>query len=640
MLTFLALACADATLSIKREPPNVVFVEPIAGAAVRQGSLLEVIGRVSDPETEDPRDLVVSLTVSPDEPSLEVGPVEADGTVRATLTPERVGDLLFTLVATDADAYRGEASLSITVVANAAPVVAIVVPTDGGREAPGALEIVVTTSDPDDADLTLAWTVGGDVAACPDVADGSGVTTCVVEAAIDPALELCVTATDPGGAAGADCVTIEVGCDDLDGDTFGTCTGDCDDLDPEVFPGALERCNGRDDDCDGVIPAEERDDADGDGVVDCDDAPNQAPAVSMLVPFDGSEVPPGPAAVVIAVADPDDAVATLALEWSIDGVVDAGCPAATDAVGGAVCVMDVPAVATAEICARAEDPWGATGEACHTVVPGCTDADGDGWLPCPDDCDDADPEVHPGAVERCNGIDDDCDGVVPIDEYDSDGDGLLDCEDQSYLSFDGSDRVEIPGTESLHPAQFTLELWFRTSGTGTQGMIGKHACGSTNGFLLGLNGAGMSTEARLSGEGAHLRGTTNWADGAWHHIAGTWDGTNEIVYVDGVVDAARTSTLAPVANGHPIMIGRYGPDPACCCSIEGDIDDVRVWSVALPPEDLAASLLGVEPGLEAWWTFDDGAGQTASDATGSWPGTLGGTPGSDAEDPTWQPGGP
>jgi hypothetical protein len=88
------------------------------------------------------------------------------------------------------------------------------------------------------------------------------------------------------------------------------------------------------------------------------------------------------------------------------------------------------------------------------------------------------------------------------------------------------------------------------------------------------------------------------------------------------------------------MIGRYGPDPACCCSIEGDIDDVRVWSVALPPEDLAASLLGVEPGLEAWWTFDDGAGQTASDATGSWPGTLGGTPGSDAEDPTWQPGGP
>lgn len=28
------------------------------------------------------------------------------------------------------------------------------------------------------------------------------------------------------------------------------------------------------------------------------------------------------------------------------------------------------------------------------------------------DCDDANPEVFPGAAERCDGVDDDCDGVV------------------------------------------------------------------------------------------------------------------------------------------------------------------------------------------------------------------------------------
>ncbi|RMF75861.1 MAG: hypothetical protein D6738_02770 [Acidobacteria bacterium] len=49
----------------------------------------------------------------------------------------------------------------------------------------------------------------------------------------------------------------------------------------------------------------------------------------------------------------------------------------------------------------------------------CRDGDGDGWGapnvaacpngPGPDDCDDANPAVHPGMLDVCNGIDDDCD---------------------------------------------------------------------------------------------------------------------------------------------------------------------------------------------------------------------------------------
>ncbi len=55
------------------------------------------------------------------------------------------------------------------------------------------------------------------------------------------------------------------------------------------------------------------------------------------------------------------------------------------------------------------------------------DGDGDGHL-SDVDCDDADPARHPGAEERCDGADQDCDGVVDEDAIDAsvwyaDGDG-------------------------------------------------------------------------------------------------------------------------------------------------------------------------------------------------------------------------
>jgi hypothetical protein len=54
------------------------------------------------------------------------------------------------------------------------------------------------------------------------------------------------------------------------------------------------------------------------------------------------------------------------------------------------------------------------------------DADGDGFTVCAGDCDDAAPGVHPGATEACNGLDDDCNGLVD-DGFDADADGITTC---------------------------------------------------------------------------------------------------------------------------------------------------------------------------------------------------------------------
>ena len=85
---------------------------------------------------------------------------------------------------------------------------------------------------------------------------------------------------------------------------------------------------------------------------------------------------------------------------------------------------------------------------CNGVVPvEEADDDSDGFRVCEGDCDDADGAIHPGASEQCNGVDDDCDGLLAVEEADADNDGYRvcedDCNDGNAVAFPGA--LEIPG---------------------------------------------------------------------------------------------------------------------------------------------------------------------------------------------------
>lgn len=89
--------------------------------------------------------------------------------------------------------------------------------------------------------------------------------------------------------------------------------------------------------------------------------------------------------------------------------------------GGSWSECDGPDPAPAENCDGVDND-------CDGVLPANEqDADKDGVMSCNGDCDDGDANVHPGVADTCNGKDDDCDGLTDEDcapdGANSDGDG-------------------------------------------------------------------------------------------------------------------------------------------------------------------------------------------------------------------------
>ncbi|MCO4770240.1 MAG: putative metal-binding motif-containing protein [Deltaproteobacteria bacterium] len=364
--------------------------------------------------------------------------------------------------------------------------------------------------------------------------DGDGETPCQGDCDDGEALVLS-TGTEVCDGLDNDCLN---GIDDPfdgDGDQWATCVGDCDDADASIYPGAPEICDGEDSDCDGTTLAS-YESPDGSlfttansfyrGGMFSPSAPTFLENIEMWIDPDGTfnsprsvvwlvyegPDPTGDMNKIVELpqqipssgagwyASPQMAVAmqpgmyySLGIWW--DGVMGYGYetspifPAPTgwgeqvagsslgpwtspppmagnldsstsydiQVITGGEGDYDGDGDLTCEDCndTDAAASSGAT-EICDGVDNNCDgmlapaegDADGDGYIPCIDDCDDGDDTIYPGAPEACDGLDNDCDGTVPADELDGDVDGSPGCED-----CDDNDSTNFPGNTEVCDGQ-------------------------------------------------------------------------------------------------------------------------------------------------------------------------------------------
>ena len=210
---------------------------------------------------------------------------------------------------------------------------------------------------------------------------------------------------DDGDGYGVDTGDVLVQCDAPSG--YGAGTDDCDDGDAEIHPGAEERCNAIDDDCDGAIPDSELD-VDGDEWLACEDC-------------DDDDIDVHPTADEVCNSLDDDC----------DGLVD------DDDTG-----LDLSTATTWYADADGDGYGDLDTTALTCLMPSGYDDDAD-------DCDDDDSAINPGETEVCNGIDDDCDDAIDDDDDDVDlstGEtGWTDADGDGYGDPDSQvDACELP----------------------------------------------------------------------------------------------------------------------------------------------------------------------------------------------------
>lgn len=78
-------------------------------------------------------------------------------------------------------------------------------------------------------------------------------------------------------------------------------------------------------------------------------------------------------------------------------------------------------------------------------------------------------------------------------------------------------------------------------------------------------------------------GTVDINDEQWHHLAGVYDGTQYIFYVDGVQDGAAVAASGSIAQtfSHKFTIGAFESSGSVSKYYAGLIDEVRVFDEAL-----------------------------------------------------------
>jgi hypothetical protein len=160
--------------------------------------------------------------------------------------------------------------------------------------------------------------------------------------------------------------------------------------------------------------------------------------------------------------------------------------------------------------------------------------------------------------------------------YDISYDGTVLCmEEGNYVYV-----PQVNGPDTL--SQLTVELWFRPDEETIQPLLALRS--PDYGFLVQRYFGNMRFETKTTMVAGGDFETQQIGDGKWHHVVAVYDGSDMLLYLDGI----KSPTDYPQAGtiewyGEPLVFGTSSG-----VYYQGQIDEIRVYSRALDGDEVRA----------------------------------------------------
>ena len=187
------------------------------------------------------------------------------------------------------------------------------------------------------------------------------------------------------------------------------------------------------------------------------------------------------------------------------------------------------------------------------------------------------------------------------------------------LNFDGlTNQVVIPAATQYDLSSGTVEFWVNpTTLSGTfSTVLGNRGPGGVR-YSFHLSSAQIGID-NGSGTINTMTPATSVPTNTWTHLAFVNNGSNTIVYINGVASGTIPGGFNTGVANQPLTIGAANTPSAGEGSFSGGIDEIRIWNILRTATDISANvnntLTGAETGLVGQFTFDEGT--PAADNTG------------------------
>lgn len=192
------------------------------------------------------------------------------------------------------------------------------------------------------------------------------------------------------------------------------------------------------------------------------------------------------------------------------------------------------------------------------------------------------------------------------------------------FSANGVNNITYPsGTYLTGLSGMTVATWVRMNDNfvyngGTYTLAGKR--NATDGFVMDYNNTLFRFVAQTLGGGFSEASNfvINPEKNRWYFVVGVFNGTQNIVYVDGVA-ASPTATVGSVTVANTVYLS--AGSRAASFFLPGDLDNFRIWNVALTANEISELYsTGIAPrrdNLVVEWLLDEGSGTTATDTSGN-----------------------